>query len=174
MRAFGFIFIGFLACALPAQLQGAGAPVALAASSACGPDHNHCVKPGTWFAVENLLPGSGHPAKPVYEKDGKYIAYEDSEEISWGYRVLRTEVAVPAKVKHKEVLVVWRPHDGEPPYPTSEEQAQSQSRWLVMIVDKVDPAAGTFTRLEGPEEPLPLSNARTVVELREIKQPKLR
>ena len=189
MRILGCISIGLWACALPSQLQSAGsslptpAPAAALPSAsaaipmaremgACGPDRNHCVKPTTWFAVEQILPGSGKPAQPVYEKNGKYIAYENNAEIRWGAYVVRTEVAVPAKVKRKDALVFWRANDGEPLYPTSEEQAQTTGRWLVAVVDKVDAAAGTFTRLQGSEEGLPLSAARSIVETKEIQEPK--
>jgi len=177
MRIMGCISIGLWACALPSQLQGAALPGAPAAipvreMGACGPERNHCLKPGTWFAVEHILTGSGSPAAPAYEKDGKYIVYEDGREISWGMLVLRTEVVVPAKVKHEDALIVWRAHDSEPLYPTSEEQAQTRGRWEVMVVDTVDVAAGTFTRLGGSDEGIPLGPARSIVERKEIKRQK--
>lgn len=189
MRIIGCISIGLWACALPSQLQSAGSsvsPPAVALPSApaaipmarelgaCGPDRNHCVKPTTWFAVERILPGSGKPATPVYEKDGKYVVYEDGKDVSWGMYVVRTEVAVPAKIKGKgkDALVFWRANDGEPLYPSSEEQAQTTGRWVVAVVDKVDVAAGTFTRLQGSDEGIPLSTARSIVETKEIQEPK--
>jgi hypothetical protein len=179
----GFIAVTLAACALPGQLQGAAssvpgisgtnptpsASVALAAATgACGPEHNHCIRPGTWFSVEDLLDGSGHPATPVYEKDGRWVSYEDGEEMSRGMIILRTEVASAAKIKHRTALIVWRPHDGEPSYPVSEEQAQTSSRWLAVVVDTVDPVAGTFTRDGGSPEPLPLAAARVIVERKEV------
>lgn len=187
MRILGCISIGLWACALPSQLQSAGSSLPTPAASlpsapaaipmaretgACTPERNHCVKPTTWFAVEHILPGSGAPATPVYEKNGKYVVYEDGEEISWGMLVLRTEVAVPAKLKRKDALIVWRANDSEPVFPNSEEQAQTRGRWVVMVVDKVDLAAGTFTRLGGSEEGIPIITARSIVERKEIKESK--
>jgi len=177
MRIIGCISIALWACALPSQLRGAALPGAPAAipvreMGACGPERNHCVKPGTWFAVEHILTGSGSPAAPVYEKDGKYVVYEDGGAISWGMLVLRTEIVVPAKVKQKDALIVWRANDGEPLYPTSEEEAQTRGRWVVMVVDKVDLAAGTFTRLGGSDEGIPFGPARSIVESKEVKRTK--
>ncbi len=187
MRILGFISIGLWACALPNQLQSAGSslptPVASLPSAPaaipmarelgeCTPEKNHCVKPTTWFAVEHIVTGSGEPARPCAEKNGKYFVIEDNDEITWGYFVLRTEVAVPAKVKRKDALIFWRAHDGEPLYPPSEERAQSVGRWMVGVVDKVDLAAGTFTRLGGSDEGIPLSAARSIVETKEIQRSK--
>jgi hypothetical protein len=146
--------------------------IATGAGGSCGPEHNHCVRAGTWFSVEDILPGSGHPATPVFEKDGEWVSYEDGEVMSWGTYVLRTEVATPAKVKPHDALIVWRPNDGEPAFPTSEAQAQTRSRWLVTVVKTVDPGSGTFTRDGGSPEPLPLAAARAVVERKEIRQSK--
>src|SRR5215467_14401605 len=154
MRIIGCISIALWACALPSQLRGAALPGAPAA-----------------IPVREMG-GSGPPAAPVYEKDGKYVVYEDGGAISWGMLVLRTEIVVPAKVKQKDALIVWRANDSEPLYPTSEEQAQTRGRWVVMVVDKVDLAAGTFTRLGGSDEGIPFGSARSIVESKEVKRTK--
>ena len=187
MRMLGCLCFVLASCGLPGQLASVGSPVpgvsaapataspiALSApTGACGPEVNHCIRPGTWFYVDHVRTGAGIPATPVHEAPGdKWVDFEQGEEVSWGMIILRTEVAVPAKVKRNDALVVWRPHDGEPLYPTSEQQAQTRSRWLLMIVDSVDLASGTFKMDGGPDIPVPLAAARAVVERREIPRKK--
>lgn len=184
MRVLGCITIGLWACSVPNPLQSTGSSLHSLATSPpsapaaipmaretglCTPDRNHCVKPATWFAVRHIMPDSGEPARPVYEKNGKYFVYEDNDEITWDYYVVRTEVAQPAKVKGSDTLIFWRAQEGEPLYPSSEEQAQTHGRWMIAVVDKVDVATGTFTRLGGSNEKVPLSAARSIVESKKIK-----
>jgi hypothetical protein len=188
MHALCCLAIALSACAgLPAQLQtiakpslptssgpptsGALPAVALPRpTGACPPEKNHCVRATTWFWIEHALYGSAGPTTPVYEKDGKWVSYENGEVMS-SYYVLRTQVAVPSKVKVHDVLIVWRPNDDKPIWPESEEVAQTPSSWVVMVVETVDANAATFTIQGRADVPVPLAAARSVIERKEIRRP---
>ncbi len=186
MHAMCCLAIALSSCAgLPAQLQTVATPSLPTASGPptsgalpavalprptgfCDPDHNHCVRATTWFWIEHALYGSASPTTPVYEKDGKWVSYENGE-VKWGNYVLRTQLAVPSKVKVHDVLIVWRPNDDEPLWPESEDVAQTPSRWVVMVVETVDAKAATFTIQGRPDVPVPLAAARSVVERKEVR-----
>jgi len=137
------------------------------AAGFCDPAHNHCIRPATWFWIENALYGSAGPTTPVHEQDGKWLSWENGQAVH-GYTLLRTELAVPSKVKVHDVLIVWRANDDQPVWPVSEEQAQTPSYWVVMVVETVDAKAGTFTIQGRPDVPVPLAAARSVVERKEL------
>jgi len=150
---------------------GSASPISLAAGDgACGPERNHCIRPeaGFWIATRPS-PGRASPTTPVFERNGEWVSYEKASDVyrTSGY-VLRTEVADPKATKRRDVLVVWQPRDGEPRFPDSEEAARSSTRWVVMVVEAVDAANGTFTIEARPDNPFPLAASRRVVEMKEL------
>lgn len=156
----GIVSIALFTWALPSSVQ----------AGTCDPEHNHCVRPTTWFLIERASPGSASPATPVFEKDGKWVSYEDGE-VARGGHVLRTQVASAKSVKVRDTLIVLRPNDDEPVYPVSEDAAQTTARWRVMVVETVDRDAATFTIQGRPDVAVPLASARSVVETKEVKRP---
>ena len=167
MRTLALIIFASASCAIPARLPSTLAPLARPAGS-CSPARDHCVRPTTWFLVEHALPGSASPATPVHEMDGRWVSYETGEAARDGY-ALHTELARAEKTKVRDVLVVWRPYDDEPLWPVSEEAAQTTGRWVVMVVDTIDPDAATFTIQGRDDVPIPLAAARGVVETRAVR-----
>lgn len=131
---------------------------------ACTPEKNHCIRDETWFWFENAYPDSEAPSSPVYQKkDGRWFTYQGKRKLG-GY-LARTELATAENVKRKSVVIVWRPNDGEPTWPISEDVALTEdARWRVMVVDAVDAATGTFNIVNREDMRIKLANARRVVE----------
>ena len=162
MRTFACLLLAQGAVCLPSAMR--------ADSGACGPERNHCVRPeaGFWIATK-VTPGRMSPTTPVFERNGEWVSYENPNDVYRGNGyILRTEVADPKATKRRDVLVFWFPRDGEPRFPDSEEAAKSSTRWVVTVVETVDPASGTFTIEARPDRPFPLAASRRVVEMKTL------
>ena len=175
-----FLGSGFPGATIPSSLGSdanvsAGSSLATAAAnnvaaSQCGPEHDHCVNGKTWFLTRAVSPGSSSPAVQIYESQGTWLRHEDNQPAKDqdGAHMFRTKAAVPKDCKAGQVLIVWRPNDGEPRWPESEQAAQTKNRWQVMVIENINPAAGTFTIQGRDDNPIPLNAARSIVEDKQV------
>jgi hypothetical protein len=152
------------------SLSTATATASSVAASRCGPDHDHCVNAKTWFLTHAVSPGSSAPAVPIYESQGTWLQHEDNQlaRDQDAAHMFRTKAASPQECKIGNILIVWRPNDGEPRWPESEQAAQTKNRWQVMVVETINPATGTFTIQGRADNPIPLDAARSIVEDKKV------
>jgi hypothetical protein len=140
--------------------HGPGGPVDMGAGPPCDAAHDHCLRPGTWFAADNIIAGKFFRALPVYELDGKWYDWGEGEERTG--RLFHTKLATASTLHHGDPVILF--NTSQPPqWATSEYDGLTSSNWEIAVVNAVNTSAKTFT-VDGAGDPFPIDVARVITE----------
>jgi hypothetical protein len=140
--------------------HGPGGDVYMGRGADCDAAHDHCMRPGVYFQVDNIVGGKLFRALPVYELKGKWY--------DWGNGVERTGKFLKTKLATLETLHVGDPvvffNTPQPPqWANSEYDGLTSSNWEVAMVSRVNSTAKTFS-VQGWDDPFTIGAGRVVVE----------
>ncbi|HEX5058146.1 MAG TPA: hypothetical protein VFV99_02245 [Kofleriaceae bacterium] len=141
--------------------HGPGGPVYMGRGEPCTNKIDHCLRPGVWFAADNVVAGSLFRGTPVFELEGKWWTWRGDEA---EYKFLfKTKVA--DKVAEVEVgkPVLFFVEEGGRKWLDNEYDMLTSSRWSLGVVDAATADAITI-RGWGP---VSLESIRVIVEKKE-------
>lgn len=143
------------------HLHGPGGPIFMGHGPDCDGAHDHCLRPGVWFSVGNIVPGKLYRAVPVFEFESKWWNWRGAEEETG--KLLRTEAAKDTTLRAGQPVVWFSAETASKKWCDSEYEALTSSRWEAAVIDSVNSGAGTVRARGWPDE-IPIDTARVVVE----------
>jgi hypothetical protein len=120
---------------------------------------DHCMRPGVWFAADNVIAGKLFRGTPVFTLDGKWWNWRGDEQ---SYKFLyRTKVADNASEIVVGKPMIWLMEESGHKWLDNEHDMLTTSRWSVGIVESVN---GDTIRVTGWSAGISLDTARVIVE----------
>lgn len=140
--------------------QGPGGPMYRGKGEPCTDKIDHCMRPGVWFAVGNVVAGSQYRAAPSFEFENKWWDWHGRPA---EYKFLfRTKVVEkPSELVPGEPVVWLFQENPRQKWVDNDFDTLTTSRWTSGVIDSVD--ADTF-RVKGWSGPISVDTARVIVE----------
>lgn len=125
--------------------HGPGGPLYMGKGELCTDKLDHCLRPGVWFAVDNVVPGKLFRGTPVFELDGKWWTWR-GEPAEYKF-LFRTRVADNIVDLEVGKPIVWFVEES----PTrkwldNEHDVHTSSRWSVGVIESLE---GSTIRVRG-------------------------
>jgi hypothetical protein len=143
------------------HIHGPGGPVFMGRGPECNAERDHCMRPGVWFAVDNLVSGKMYRATPIFEHEKKWYTWR-GKEAEFQYR-LKTKLATKDTLKVGDPVVWFIDENSSKKWVDNEYDALTSSRWTSGFVqewvgsDRVRVAGWTYGLV-------PLDTIRVIVE----------
>jgi hypothetical protein len=140
------------------RVHGPGGPVFMGRGEPRTDKLDHGLRPGVWFAADNVVSGKMFRALPVFEFENAWWSWRGEK--TEPKRLFRTAVVTqPEQVKVGEPVVFFA-EEGRHKFLDNEYDMLTSSRWLVAVVDTV---SATSVRIRGWDE-VPIETVRVIVE----------
>jgi hypothetical protein len=144
--------------------KGPGGPVFMGKGEPCTNKIDHCMRPGVWFAADNVVAGKLFRGTPVFELDGKWWNWRGDEAT---YQFLyRTKVANGIVDVSVGRPIIWLIDEAGHKFLDNEHDMLTTSRWSVGVVESVD---GETIKVKGWSGPVSLDTVRVIVEEKQAK-----
>ena len=140
------------------RVHGPGGPVFMGRDEPCTAKLDHCMRPGVWFAADDIIAGKMFRGVPVFQLDNKWWTWRGDEVAP--KHLLRTAVVDKADQLQAGKPVVFFVDEGGQRFLDSEYDMLTSSRWSVAVIESIS-AAGV--RIQGWGE-VPLDTIRMIVE----------
>jgi hypothetical protein len=124
----------------------------------CNAERDHCMRPGVWFAVDNLVPGKMYRATPIFEFEKKWWNWR-GKETTFAKR-FKTKLATKADIVVGEPIV-WFIDDDSKKFLDNEYDMLTSSRWVAGYVERWE---GEKVRVKGAYTTAELDTIRVIVE----------
>jgi hypothetical protein len=140
------------------RVHGPGGPVFMGKGESCTANLDHCLRPGTWFAADNVIAGKLFRGVPVFQFENKWWTWrgEPAEQP----HLFRTAVVDKPDQLQPDKPVVFFVEEGSQRFLENEYDMLTSSRWEVGIVESV---SADKARIKGWGE-VPLDTVRVIVE----------
>lgn len=142
--------------------HGPGGPVFMGRGPQCSAERDHCMRPGVYFGVDNLVPGKLYRATPIYELDSKWYNWRGTEE--------KFEKKFKTKVGTKETVqvgqpIIWFIEEGTSKrFVDVEYESLTSSRWEVGYVEAL---TNDKVRVKGwTDGPVTYDTIRVIVDMK--------
>lgn len=144
------------------RVHGPGGPVFMGKGAPCTDKLDHGLRPGVWFAVDNIVPGKLFRGVPVFEFEKAWWSWR-SEQVQ-PKLLLRTSVVTGADQLQAGQPVVFFVEDGAHRFLDNEYDMLTSSRWLAGVVDAL---GADSVRIKGWDA-VPLETVRLIVEQKQL------
>lgn len=121
--------------------HGPGGPIYMGKAAPCTNKIDHCLRPGVWFAADNVVAGKLFRGTPVFEFDNKWWTWRG--ELAEQKFLFRTKVAERmSEISVGKPVVVFVEESGRK-WLDNEHDMLTSSRWTIGVVDSI--GADTLT-----------------------------
>ncbi len=125
----------------------------------CGPEQDHCLRPGTWFAET----ASAKLVNPAFECGGRFYEWQQLGESTRATH--RTRPARDADIAVGARIIYYVHNTGRSELPLTEHDTHNPKKWQIGVVSKLYPDRRRF-ELETDVIDRPYQAARVIVETR--------
>jgi hypothetical protein len=126
------------------HLHGPGGPIFMGKGVECNAERDHCLRPGVWFAVGNLVAGKLYRAVPIFEHEKKWYNWRGREE-SFAMR-FKTKVGTKDTVRVGDPIIWFIDENSSKKFVDNEYDALTSSRWEAGVVEQL---VGDKIRVKG-------------------------
>jgi len=116
------------------RLHGPGGPVFMGRGVTCDAAHDHCLRDGVWFSVNNIQAGKQYRAVPVFEFEKKWWTWR-GEPADDPVKLYKTQIAGNAKIAPGTAVIWFSNESSASKWADSEYEAVTSSRWEAGVVE---------------------------------------
>jgi hypothetical protein len=116
------------------RVHGPGGPAYMGRGVTCDAAHDHCLRDGVWFSVNNIQPGKLYRALPVFEFEKKWWTWR-GEPADDPVKLYKTQIAGNAKLAPGTAVIWYSSETSDSKWADSEYEALTSSRWEAGVVD---------------------------------------
>ena len=144
------------------RIHGPGGPVFMGRGLTCNAEHDHCLRDGVWFSVNNIQAGKLYRALPVFEFEKKWWTWR-GEPADDPVKLYKTQIAGNAKLAPGTAVIWYSSETSDSKWADSEYEALTSSRWEAGVVDSQQSATVVMIKGFGAA---PLDTIRLITETR--------
>jgi hypothetical protein len=116
------------------RVHGPGGPVYMGRGVTCDAQHDHCLRDGVWFSINNIQPGKLYRALPVFEFEKKWWTWR-GEPADEPVKLYKTQIAGNAKLAPGTAVIWYSSETSDGKWADSEYEALTSSRWEAGVVE---------------------------------------
>jgi hypothetical protein len=116
------------------RVHGPGGPVYMGNGVTCDAAHDHCLRDGVWFSVNNIQAGKLYRALPVFEFEKKWWTWR-GEPADDPVKLYKTQIAGNAKLAPGTAVIWFSSETSDGKWAESEYEALTSSRWEAGVVE---------------------------------------
>jgi hypothetical protein len=116
------------------RVHGPGGPVYMGNGVTCDAAHDHCLRDGVWFSVNNIQAGKLYRALPVFEFEKKWWTWR-GEPADDPVKLYKTQIAGNAKIAPGTAVIWFSSETSDGKWAESEYEALTSSRWEAGVVE---------------------------------------
>jgi hypothetical protein len=116
------------------RVHGPGGPVYMGKGIDCDASHDHCLRDGVWFSVNNIQAGKLFRALPVFEFEKQWFTWR-GEPADPPVKLYKTQIAGNAKLAPGTSVIWFSSETSEKKFADSEYDAMTSSRWEAGVIE---------------------------------------
>jgi hypothetical protein len=116
------------------QVHGPGGPVYMGRGLDCDAAHDHCLRDGVWFSVNNIVSGRLFRAVPVFEFEKQWWTWR-GEPADAPVKLYKTQIAGNAKLSPGTSVIWFSSETSDKKWADSEYDALTSSRWEAGVIE---------------------------------------
>lgn len=116
------------------RIHGPGGPVFMGVGVDCDAAHDHCLREGVWFSVNNIQPGKLYRALPVFEFEKKWWTWRGEPTEPTG-KLYKTQIAGNATLVPGTSVIWFSTETSDKKWADSEYEAMTSSRWEAGVIE---------------------------------------
>jgi hypothetical protein len=144
------------------QVHGPGGPVYMGKGIDCDASHDHCLRDGVWFSVNNIVAGKMFRALPVFEFEKQWFTWR-GEPTDAPVKLYKTQIAGNAKLSPGTSVIWFSSETSEKKWADSEYDALTSSRWEAGVIESQTSPTSVMVKGFGA---VPLDTVRLITETR--------
>jgi len=144
------------------RVHGPGGPAYMGRGVSCDAAHDHCLRDGVWFSVNNIIAGKQFRAVPVFEFEKKWWTWR-GEPADDPVKLYKTQIAGNAKLSAGTPVIWFSNESSETKWADSEYEALVSSRWEAGVVEEM--VSPTTVMIKGSGT-VPMDTVRLITETR--------